>query len=203
MTTIGKFQIETDNLDLIREVLRPLVITCLNCDKPSDNVHLWLRHDTPPTRGWSDGSDYSFKDSASVVDLGGKYCITKGGYVYGGVPFHNVVQYPPLRMTKDEAAKRAYKEPTKTSPTRLWVCSIGLWAEDGGPKAVRMEQHSVLLDAVYFRLVEARKAHKEEVLALHDDPYFDGSIGLGYRLDVYEYAFTQINASLVPIEYPK
>ncbi|MGH7175727.1 MAG: hypothetical protein ACREGR_05225 [Minisyncoccia bacterium] len=197
MSDLQEFKIETDNLEVIEDTLHAILPHCMNIGKPSDNLGYYVRNKDVPS-GFHDGSEYVRQDK-SVIEVSGKIHVIEPCATYHGATFQTSKgTYP----DKDAAAEAAGMLNKKTLPTRLWVCTAGVWRPDAGKEFRKPRGIKDLINMVLSLLDEARKYRKEQIKELHEDD-IDGSVGSGLSLYTSTYAFTTLHCALTKIYYPK
>lgn len=200
---IQKFSFETDDLNMLIDVCRPLFAVCFGKYKKSDDkLRLWLQATKQPSHSFDDGSDYVRNERYLFSDGGKHHTLSIGGMYHGATYLKADKTY----KDRDEAAADVAKDlGKKTPPTRLWACTAGIWFPDAGETPNKPRGVEDLLSQITGVLQQKvqDKAVREAVKKLDRDDYFDGSVGLGYRVDAHQYAFTTVQFSLIPVYYSK
>ena len=176
---------ETDDLDLFETMLRAATQV------------LFSKKDYPPLVfdkqpfGFDDGrfephiddrqpSIFNVAESSKAdAMLGDGYVLVRPSATYGGATVLSAVTDEKIFDDKDEAARRSCALKQERKPQRQWITTLAEYPPED--KSNWSHHH----DVVEFVMALCRKADTKKFTAefAHAEPeWFDGNIGIGYRL---------------------
>ncbi len=221
-----EFAFETDSLDDLAEMIRAACKVTYHTAISSPGARytqLHINTHAPKDMSFQNGQDLReyyrskpvlFEDPSD--DFGDRVLLLDVGRIHGGASVMKVVEKitgEGLEESLDQAAQASQKYLAKTDPpplpTRLWVATLG----DYKSRMVETDTPCANLDELVLMATEAARtakiAKKDEFRRVCGSGYNeffnsdDGSVDIGWRLQLRGVSWPEIDISLVHIYYGK
>jgi len=175
---------ETDDLQSFGKLLEPVSQILFETKSGKYKPKVILK---PPSY-WEDGQyeDYDHHSAQPmmlpIMDTETDVLLVEPCATFGGATQLKVVDNA---ATLDEAARKACAKRQKPLPKRQWICTIENYVEQRDFKRgeyVSPKNHQELVGVVLELCSNVDKEKFRHDFADIEDRYFDGSVGVGYRM---------------------
>jgi hypothetical protein len=168
-----KFSFETDSKTSFRKILNTILPIVFHWGGDQG----FYVSSTPSDCCWNDGKDYRQSDQPLCMEYNGRFLLLEPASTYGGATF---LQEIGQASSKDELAQMSCAKYEEPKPTRLFICEISRHAS-------KNSQHYKSVHGIEMKtmaLIDDKQVTLNMLFqaGIEEPAWFDGSLGVGYRL---------------------